>query len=102
MLPPPVFSRSTLAAPGPIVSAPLFDYAQHAHSSSSTVPTPQISGYSAAHAYHGQQTHEWSHRAYRGILNATPGGTVLLNLSVYEPFVDNKGHAVIVPVGILV
>ncbi|KAF8957943.1 hypothetical protein BDZ97DRAFT_2061944 [Flammula alnicola] len=96
MPPPPL--RSSSAAPGPIVSSPLFDFNQHAAivSRSSSVPAPQVMGYSAAHTYHAQQTHEWSQRAYKGILNSMPGGIVTLNLGVYEPIVDAKGRPVLV------
>jgi hypothetical protein len=99
-LPPP--PRSSSVAQGPTVSSPLFDFNQHSSiiSRSSSAPAPQIMpvGYSAAHAYHSQQTHEWSQRAYKGILNSTPGGIVTLNLGVYEPIVDPKGRPILVQV----
>ena len=60
--------------------------------SSSAPVLPQFMGYSAAHSYHNQQTHEWSQQAYKAILNSPrPGGIVTLNLGVYEPIVDPKG-----------
>ena len=68
-------------------------------SQSSPAPALQVMGYLAAHSYHSQQTHEWSQRAYKGILtNSMPGGIVTLNLGVYEPIVDPKGHPILVQV----
>jgi hypothetical protein len=98
----PPLPRSSSVAQGPTVSSPVFDFNQHgsivSRSSSAPLAAPQIMGYSAAHAYHSQQTHEWSQRAYKGILNSTPGGIVTLNLGVYEPTVDPKGRPILVQV----
>jgi hypothetical protein len=106
----PQASRSSSAASlrlgGPTVSSPLFDFTGNQHgtiispfSRSSTAPVPQVMGYSAAHSFHNQHTHEWSQRAYKGILNAPgPGGIVTLNLGVYEPIVDPKGRPILVQV----
>ena len=94
----------SLAARGPTISSPLFDFNQHGtivsrSSSASARTAPQVMGYSAAHSYHSQQTHEWSQRAYKGLLtNSTPGGIVTLNLGVYEPIVDPKGRPILVQV----
>jgi hypothetical protein len=61
-----------------------------------------LKSYSATHSYHSQQTHEWSQRAYKGLLtNSTPGGIVTLNLGVYEPIVDPKGRPILVQVILL-
>jgi hypothetical protein len=110
MPPPPPRSSVAARGPGPTVSSPLFDFTmtgnqhhwpQHGTiiSRSSSTPVPQVMGYSAAHSYHGQQTHEWSQRAYKGILNSPgPGGIVTLNLGVYEPIVDPKGRPILVQV----
>ena len=91
--------------PGPTISSPLFDFNQHSNavSRSFSAPTPQVMGYSAAHSYHSQQTHEWSQRAYKGIFKPSlgPGGIVTLNLGVYEPTVDPKGRPILVQVLIL-
>jgi hypothetical protein len=111
-MPPPLPPKSShgpdssLAARlgGPSVPSPLFDFAGNQHgtfiSRSSSTPVPQVMDYSAAHSYHSQQTHEWSQRAYKGILNAPggPGGIVTLNLGVYEPTVDPKGRPILVQV----
>ena len=95
MYPPSGPPRSSLVAQGPSVSSPLFDFGS---SHRAPAPGPQVMGYSAAHSYHTQQTHEWSQRAYKGILNSTPGGIVTLNLGVYEPIVDPKGRPILVQV----
>ena len=104
MPPPP--SGSSLAAQGlgPTVSSPLFDF-KYGSILSWPSPTPalgppnQVMGYSAAHDYHGQETHEWSQRAYsKGPLNSSPGGMIMLNLGMYEPTVDHKGRPILVPV----
>jgi hypothetical protein len=108
--PPPRFGSGSVAR-GPFVSSPLFDFGnQHgtgtashgvAPRSFSSFPAPaapQVIGYSAAHSYHSQQTHEWSQRAYKGILNSSPGGIITINLGVYEPTVDAKGRPTLVQV----
>lgn len=103
-MPPPQgpLPRSSSVARGPTVSSPLFDFNQHgtfiSQSKSLSSPAPQVMGYSAAHHHHSQQTHEWSQRAYKGVLNSTPGGIVTLNLGVYEPIVDPKGRPILVQV----
>ena len=115
-MPPPLpgsGSAATSRGPGPTVSSPLFEFPGNKYgnffsqSSSATgslsapAPPSQVMGYSAAHSYHSQQTHEWSQRAYRGIMNSTtsgPGGIVTLNLGVYEPTVDPKGRPILVQV----
>lgn len=65
-------------------------------------PVNKIMGYLAAHYYHSQQIHDWSQQAYKGILNSSlsprPGGIVMLNLGMYEPMVDPKGHPILVHV----
>jgi hypothetical protein len=101
MAPPP-----PRAARGPTVSSLLFDFNQNDTivSRSFSGPAPHVMGYSAAHSYHGQQTHEWSQRAYKGILNSSlgTGGIVTLNLGVYEPTVDPKGRPILVQVKMLI
>ena len=111
MPPPPPRSSSAIHL-GPTVSSPLFDVTGNQHGSQAMVSRSQpfsapahqaqVMGYSAAHSYHSQQTHEWSQRAYKGILNSpSPGGIVTLNLGVYEPTVDPKGRPILVQVIIL-
>lgn len=111
MPPPPPRSSSATQGPGPTVSSPLFDFTGNKleygaiFSRPSSTPAPagppsQVMGYSAAHSYHSQQTHEWSQRAYKGIFNSSsgPGGIVTLNLGVYEPTVNPKGRPILVQV----
>ena len=61
---PPLDPRSSSAARGLTVSSPLFDFNRHgtivSQSSPAPLAAPQVMGYSGAHSYHGQQTHEWS------------------------------------------
>jgi len=58
---------------------------------------PPVSGYSASHSQHAQQTSAWSQRAFKG-LNANQIGTLRINLYVYEPTFNAKGQPCIVDV----
>jgi hypothetical protein len=101
---PPPAPRSSLVTQGQTVSSPLFDFNQYGTFLSQSSSGPELAphvmarGYSPAHPHHGQHTHDWSQRAYKGILNSTPGGIVTLNLGVYEPIVDPKGRPILVQV----
>ena len=71
---------TAMLAPGPTVSQQRY---------------PPVTGYSASHSQHSQQTSVWSKRAYKG-LNANQVGIVRVNL--YEPTFNAKGHLCIIDV----
>jgi len=58
---------------------------------------PPVSGYSASHNQHAQQTSAWSQRAFKG-LNVNQIGTLRINLYVYEPTFNAKGQPCIIDV----